>query len=490
MSIYIYDITFLVLFTLFVVIFLYKRRKNLKREGPMYLYRTQIGVRFINHVGKKYKKTLKVLSYLVIVSGYLLMIAMMYLLWQLIYIYLLRPDIVQQVKIPPLMPLIPYLPEAFNISFLPPFYFTYWIIAIAVIAIFHEFAHGIFAKRFGVRIKSTGFGFLGPFLAAFVEPDEKQMESKSKYQQITILSAGTFFNLILGILFFLLLAVFFVMAYQPAGAMFNTYTPGIVEIGSIGMLGGINITNPSNEGLLEIIEKNNLTDNLVLGINGNTLKFTKIIAGGKIYYITIDSLNAQLKQERDQVALFYDLPAINAGLKGAIIKIDNERIGDREDLVRVMENYNPRDRIKITTKDTEKEEILEYEIELAEDPGGSGRGVIGISFSTAKSTKLIGQVIEFFNFFKKPGTNYEPKFNADLIIFIYNLILWLALINISVALINMWPVPIFDGGRMFMLTVWAITRSERVGKIVFKIIAYLILGSLLLLMIGWAGAIF
>jgi len=491
MSIYIYDITFLVLFTLFVIIFLYKRRKNLKREGPMYLYRTQVGVKFINYVGTKYKKTLKVLSYFVVVSGYLLMIAMMYLLWQLIYIYLLRPDIVQQVKIPPLMPLIPYLPEAFNISFLPPFYFTYWIIAIAVIAIFHEFAHGIFAKRFGVKIKTTGFGFLGPFLAAFVEPDEKQMESKSKFQQITILSAGTFVNLILGILFFLLLSVFFIFAYQPAGAMFNMYTPGIVNINSITAIGGISIASLSSTELSNLIQVNNITDALILGTNGDTLKLTKITANGQSYYITIDSLNSQLDQEETQVALFYDLPAINAGLRGAIIQINNENIGDRDDLVRVMQNYDVGDKITITTKDIKGDgEILEYEIELAEDSSGSGRGVIGIGFSDSKSAKLIGMISEFFSFFKKSGTNYEPKFNADLIMFIYNLIWWLALINISVALINMWPVAIFDGGRMFMLTVWAITRSERVGKIAFKIMTYLILGSLLLLMLGWASAIF
>jgi len=54
----------------------------------------------------------------------------------------------------------------------------------------------------------------------------------------------------------------------------------------------------------------------------------------------------------------------------------------------------------------------------------------------------------------------------------------------------MWPVALFDGGRMFMLTIWAITGSEKIGKIAFKIVTYLILGSLLLLMVGWASAIF
>jgi membrane-associated protease RseP (regulator of RpoE activity) len=67
---------------------------------------------------------------------------------------------------------------------------------------------------------------------------------------------------------------------------------------------------------------------------------------------------------------------------------------------------------------------------------------------------------------------------------------WLAVINFSVALINMWPVGIFDGGRMFMLTVWSITGSEKFAQIAFKVATYVILGALLLLMIGWFGAVF
>jgi len=395
---------------------------------------------------------------------------------------------VQAIKVPPLMPLIPYLPEAFNISFLPPFYFTYWILAIAIIAIFHEFAHGIYAKSFGVKIKTTGFGFLGPFLAAFVEPDEKQMESKSKLQQITILSAGTFVNLILAVLFFLLLALFFVSAYAPAGAMFNDYMPGIVSVGSVTMIGGISMDNPSRAGLLETIYQNNLTDDLILGSNGNVLNFTKVIANNRTYYITIENLKEQLGEEEDIIGLYEDFPAINAGLKGTIVEVDGEEINEYEDLSEVMQRYGPGDEINIKTK--VGEEITEYDITLAESPYEKGRAVIGIGYRGAQRQGIMGKLFDFFNFFREPATLYEPKFNPELVIFIYNLIWWIALINFSVALINMWPVAIFDGGRMFMLTIWGITRSERAGKLAFKITTYLILGVLLLLMWGWFNAFF
>jgi len=491
MSFYIYDITFLILFSLAVGIFLYKRKHNLKREGIMYLYRTQVGIKFINYVGVKYKKTLRFLSFLAVISGYLLMITMMYLLGQLVYVYLFRPDVVQAIKIPPLIPLVPYLPEAFNISFLPPFYFTYWIIAIAVIAIFHEFAHGIIARRYGVEIKTTGFGFLGPFLAAFVEPDEKQMEQKTKFQQISILSAGTFTNLILAVLFFLILAGFFSLTYSPSGAVFNIYTPGIVNISSITMLGGHSLINPTSQDILEIINQNNLSDNLVLGTDGTSLNYTKIISENKTYYMTIDDLKTKLKKSPEQIVLYEDLPAINSGLRGVIIKIDDNNVRNQESLSEIMNNYKPGDKIKIITKDISGDDkILEYEITLAEDPSQKGRAVIGIGFLKQKNARVIGKLFNVFNFFKDPATFYEPKFNADFVIFIYNLIWWLALINLSVALVNMWPVAIFDGGRMFMLTIWAATGSEKTGKFAFAAITYLILGSLFLLMLGWFLAVF
>jgi membrane-associated protease RseP (regulator of RpoE activity) len=487
MSFYIYDVIFLIVFSLFVITFLYKRRKNLKKEGIMYLYRTKVGLRFIEYVGTKYKKTLSVFAFLGIVCGYFLMIVMLWFLYRIVHLYLFMPDIVRAIKIPPLMPLIPYLPEAFNVSFLPPFYFTYWIISIAVIALFHEFAHGIIARRYNIRILTTGFGFLGPFLAAFVEPDEKEMEEKPKYQQLAVLSAGVFTNLILAILFFILLSLFFLITYVPAGAMFNTYTPGVVEISSISMVGGKLVSDLSNQGILDLIEENNLTDDLILGTNGNKINFTKIIANNKLYYTNIDNLKSQLNIEgREQVIIYEDLPAINVGLRGSIVKVNEYDIKDYEDLSAAMEGLRPAEKISITTND--EGEVLEYELALGMDPSNESRAILGIGLMK-NDGRMLGMITDFFNFFKEDGTNYEPRFNADFVLFIYNLIWWLALINLSVALINMWPVAIFDGGRFFMLTVWAITGSEKLAMSLFKLMTYLILGSLLLLMFGYFNAI-
>ncbi len=453
----------------------------------MYLYRTQIGVKFIDYVGTRYKKTLRVFSYLAVISGYCLMIAMIYFLYKLVYVYLFNREMVQAIKIPPVMPLVPYVPEMFKIDFLPPFYFTYWIIAIAVIAIFHEFAHGIIARRYDVKVKTTGFGFLGPFLAAFVEPDEKQMVKKSKFQQIAILSAGTFTNLILAVLFFIMLFGFFSLTYAPSGAMFNIYTPEVVNTTDIQMIDGLKVNNLDNKELLNIITANKISNSFV-GENGELLNLTEINANGKTYFMEIENLKKQLTSDSNIVYLYQDLPAVRNGLKGTIISVDDKKIRTNEDLGKILSEYSPGDRISVKTKNEKK--IYEYIFSLGEDSAKKGRAVIGVGYLGSAKKGLLSKIINLFNFFRKPATAYEPVFNADLVIFIYNLLWWLALINLSVALMNMLPVAIFDGGRMFMLTIWGVSKSQRFGEFAFKAMTYIILGALLLLMVGWALAVF
>ena len=149
----IYDVTFLVAFAVFVSVFLYSRKQNLKREGLLFLYKAGWGIKLIEKTGSRYKKTLGVLSYFSILTGYVLMVVMLYMLGKIVYLYVTLPAVVREIKIPPITPLVPYLPQVFHLDFLPPFYFTYWIVIIAIIAISHEFSHGIFAAYDNIKIK-------------------------------------------------------------------------------------------------------------------------------------------------------------------------------------------------------------------------------------------------------------------------------------------------------------------------------------------------
>ena len=86
----IFDITLLAVLIIFISIFLYKNKKNLGKDGILILYRTKWGLKLIDKVGTKYKKTLKVISYISIITGYLLMMAIIYLRKILLIIWRLQ----------------------------------------------------------------------------------------------------------------------------------------------------------------------------------------------------------------------------------------------------------------------------------------------------------------------------------------------------------------------------------------------------------------
>lgn len=475
MSFMVYDLVLLVLFVIFIASFLYNRRKNLKKEGLLFLYRTSWGIKLINYVGKKYKKTLKVLGYVSITLGYILMAGMLYLFGKIIWLYVFHQNIVQAIKVPPIMPLVPYLPQAFKLEFLPPFYFTYWIIIIAIIAITHEFAHGIFAAREKIKIKNTGFGFfpffLPIFLAAFVELDEKKMAKKSKFSQMAVLSAGTFANVLTAILFIIIFVVFFFLAFAPAGVVFDTYVTSPIAITAISSVNGIAIQNSSYQNILAQI---------------NETGFSEIQTNGKTYLTTKELLEQQSPSQKEIIVYDY-APAIRAGLIGAITEIDDVKITSMGGLVEELSKKSSRDKVNIKTRT--EEEILEYQITLEQHPEYQTRAWLGIGFAEEKSSGITGKVYSYVTSFKEPHVYYAPKING-FSIFIYNLLWWIILISISIALINMLPVGIFDGGRFFYLTVLALTKSEKKAKKAFSFMTQLIIFLLLLLMIFWMFSVF
>jgi len=460
----IFDLGFLVVFGLFLIIFLYSRRRKLKREGLLYLYRTSWGIKLINYVGTKYKKTLQFLSYVSVGLGYILMGTMLYLIGKIVYIYIAYPQVVRAIKIPPIMPLIPYLPQMFKLDFLPPFYFTYWIIIIAIIAITHEFSHGIFARHADVKVRATGFGFLGPFPAAFVEPDEEQMKKKSIFSQLSILSAGTFANILTAIFFLIVLWIFFITCFTASGVVFDTYSYSPVEISSIIAVNGISIENPTYEKILN-------------SVNGE--KFDEIETTGGSYSATREILEQQTGEE-DYLILYDNAPAINVGLVGAIIEINDVGINSIDDLKNELDKYSVGEQIKIETKTAES--VEEFEVVLEENPDKDGAW-LGIGFSTQERSGIMGKMYTALSSFKEEHVYYEPNWIG--VIFVYDLLWWIILISISVALVNMLPVGIFDGGRVFYLTILAITKSESKAKKSFALMTNLLLLLLLVLMFFW-----
>jgi len=105
--------------------------------------------------------------------------------------------------------------------------FWYWILAIFIIALVHEFAHGIVARAHDIKIKNTGLVFLGPIIGAFVEPDEKKLRRQDDIKQYSVLAAGSWANILLALVALLLLNFAFAplqeTMVEPTGFTFEDY---------------------------------------------------------------------------------------------------------------------------------------------------------------------------------------------------------------------------------------------------------------------------
>jgi len=472
-SFLVYDLIFLAAFLVFFTIFLRTRRHNLKRDGLLILYRTSWGIRIINYIGKKYKKTIGFLSYVSIATGYLLIIGVFYLIYTILKIYLFNPDIVRAIKIPPILPLVPYLPQVFSLDFLPPFFFTYWIVIIAIVAISHEMAHGIFMRRYNIKIKSTGFAFFPWFLpifpAAFVEQDEKSMMKAKRSEQMAVLSAGTFANVITAIIFFVILILFFSLAFSPSGVVFDSYATSTIAIVGISSVNGIPVTAISYQELLDEIDK----------VGGE--RFSEIVSEENEYLINSQILESQEENE-GTIIVYNSAPAIRENLSSIITEINSIKIDSFDKLISELGKYSPGEEIVVTT--IVDEGFKENTIVLEEHPGREGQAWLGIGFFDRERGGFFGNIIDKFSSFREPHVHYEPKFDG-MSLFIYNLLWWMVLISVSVALINMLPVGIFDGGRFFYLTVLAITKNEKLARKLFSFSTSFFLFLLLLLMVFW-----
>ncbi len=473
MSFLAYDIGFLVLFAITVGILLYKNRKGVKKEGLMLLYRTNWGIKFIEHIGKKYKKLLDVLSYISVTGGYLLMAGIIYLFGKLVWTYIFHADIVRAIKVPPIMPLVPYIPQMFKLDYLPPFYFTYWILIIAIIAITHEFAHGIFAARVKVKIKNTGFGFfpffLPVFLAAFVEPDEKQMAKKKPFDQMAILSAGTFANILTSILFLFVLWGFFFVAFAPSGIVFNTYAQAIVNVSFIDSVNNLPFNESlSYQGLLDSVNTSNKT-------------LSEIKVQGNTYLTNYDLLLSQ-KENEGLIVVYQDSPAIRSDLESVIFKINHVKVDSYDKLAEELLKYSPGEKVTLTVLGNDNEPYNK-DLVLGTNPENSTKSWIGVGFLDYQPTTLMQKIYEATSF-RKPYLYYSPRL-GEFSVFTYNLIWWIIIISLSAALMNMLPVGLFDGGRFFYLTILAITKKEKTAKKAFAFLTYAFLFLLTVIMFFW-----
>jgi len=253
-----WDLILLLIFFLIVYIFYLTNKKKFEVQGKIFfLYKTKFGLKLMDKISKISPKFLNILGIIGIIIGFIGMIAMFGLLLQITIKLLIQPA-----AQPGLVPVLPGIKVS---PLLPVLSFLHWIIIIFIVALIHEFSHGIFARLNKIKIKSSGFAFLGPIPAAFVEPDEKQIVKKSKKAQLSILAAGPFSNIVLAFLILILMLLIFMPIQQslmePTGIYIVDVTANYpanlsgLQPGSI--IQGINNNEiKSSEQLLDFIKNN------------------------------------------------------------------------------------------------------------------------------------------------------------------------------------------------------------------------------------------
>ncbi len=502
-----------VVFLAFMVLVVYRDRKNFKRDFVILLRKTKRGRKFLVKTGTGHPTFWKWMGATGVVMGFLVSVWIMY---QFISIT------VQNIIVKPMPSVGLLIPSPYPTATIGPgFYavpFWYWIIAIGLLALVHEGFHGIMAAREKVRIKSLGWGLLLVIPLAFVEPDEKQLARKKAWPQLRVFAAGSFANFILaavslGVMFLLASALF-----SGAGVAYRGYPGDVIKADSITHIAG----QPVTGSVLDMLE-------------GMPDGFVELKAGWKDYYANITLMLGHIREGSD-IPVFDDYYAVRVGMKGAIISIEGEEIKDAIDLRVALDRAGAGKSITIVTEDDgkentynvlTKEELMPVfrpsfdtfvlgafehalpgisksmesassgfsamlgnkevrgwrELQLEKGfweflgemyPGLSGRSASEISRVEAQLAShppggFIG-IAEVSTYMKiAPGMEpLEGSMN-----FIIGLLFWMFLINLGVGAFNLLPIKPLDGGRMWEILLVKVSRKH--GKKAMKILSYITL---------------
>ena len=284
-----WDLILLLIFFLIVYVFYLTNKKKFEVQGKIFfLYRTKFGLKLMDRISKFSPKLMKVIGIVGIIIGFIGMILMFFLLVQMTLKLIMQPT-----SAPGLVPVLPGIKVS---PLLPVLSFMHWIIIIFIIALVHEFSHGIFARLNNIKIKSSGFAFLGPIPAAFVEPDEKQMAKKSRKAQLSILAAGPFSNVVLAFLILPILLIIFMplqnSMVEPTGifilSTLDNYPANISGLQSGSTITGINNEEvKSSEKLLDFIKNNE--DEFVLNTDKGDYSIQPVMEEGN-YVIGVQTV--------------------------------------------------------------------------------------------------------------------------------------------------------------------------------------------------------
>ena len=187
-------------------------KRGLDTKPGYFMYRSKALNSFIDRIAQKGRLFWKTCANLSIAFGVGLMAFSLYF----VISNLLRFIFPLGVSAAPVYPVIPIL--TIRLYWLP-----YFFLAVAVIVLTHELAHGVTSRLENIPVLSTGLMAFLLFFGAFVEPDEKEFEKASLLSRLRMLASGSATNLITALLVTLLLQGLFLPA--SAGILIQEVSP-------------------------------------------------------------------------------------------------------------------------------------------------------------------------------------------------------------------------------------------------------------------------
>jgi membrane-associated protease RseP (regulator of RpoE activity) len=172
-------------------ILLLNRFLKLKKHGfnispGILMWRTKRGVQGIDRIARSSKRTWVAFGTAAAVVGTILMIFVFINFVLNAWFVLQRPE----AGVAGATLVLP--------GFMPGLTVHMWLIAIAVLLVVHELAHGLVARAQKLKIKSVGALLALIIPGGFVEIDEKEMEKAPVGKRLRVLGAGSFSNILVG----------------------------------------------------------------------------------------------------------------------------------------------------------------------------------------------------------------------------------------------------------------------------------------------------
>jgi membrane-associated protease RseP (regulator of RpoE activity) len=254
------DLIFAVVFYATIAIVVYLKRDKIDFiERIIPVYRTEKSLRIMKRLSS-FGTFWKIFSTLAIPIAFMLMAFIVSVLVQNTINIMISPE-----SSPGVAPLIPGVKIPGS-----PFYIPFWegIISIAILAVVHEFAHGITAFVEKVGVKSAGIGMFLIFPLAFVEMDEEKMKKASKLSKLRIISVASVANV----------AFAFLIAWTIP-PLISPFITSVTDFNGVSVTSVVPDMPAMGAGITE--------GTLISGVNGetlyNTTQFAGIMAGLEPY---------------------------------------------------------------------------------------------------------------------------------------------------------------------------------------------------------------